>query len=200
MSTAPVRTYSVEEYLALERQSETKHQYYRGEIFAMTGASLPHNRIVSNLVATIHLSLRGTNCEVLPSDMRLKSPAGLYTYPDAVIVCGGPRLEDSHRDTLLNPTVIFEVLSPSTEAYDRGKKFGFYQQIESLKEYVIVSQDEILVEQYLREENPDRWSLTSMRSPEDELQLSTGDCRLKLSDIYQNVDFDQTKSSPRFPS
>lgn len=189
MSTVPVRRYTAEEYLALERQSETKHEFYRGEIFAMAGASLPHNRIVSNLLFRARSSLTAGPCEVLPSDMRVKTPRGLYTYPDMVIVCGEADLEDSVKDTLLNPTVLFEVLSPSTEAYDRGKKFEFYREIQSLREFVIVSQDRMLVEHFVREDDLAHWRMAPLCLPHEELQVLDGRCCLTLANVYENVVF-----------
>lgn len=189
MSTAPVRQFSVEEYLAFERQSETKHQYFRGEIFAMTGGSLQHVTIISNLVFRARSALGETGCRVLPGDMRVKCPSGLYTYPDVVITCSEPQLEDSHRDTLLNPQVVVEVLSPSTEAYDRGEKFAFYREIQSLREYVVVSQKRMLVEHFIRQEDGVAWKMNPLHSPDEVLQLLSGTCRLKLSEIYENVEF-----------
>lgn len=189
MSTAPVCTYSVEEYLALERRSEMKHEFYKGELCAMTGGTEAHNVIVANLITAINLMLRGQNCRVYPSNMRVKCPSNLYTYPDVVLVCGDRAFDDSRKDTLLNPQSIIEVLSPSTEAYDRGKKFKRYREIESLKEYVLVSQDLMLVEQFTRQHDAAHWNLTELRLPNAELCLSTGNCRLSLSEIYENVEF-----------
>lgn len=189
MSTVPVRTYSVEEYLALERQSETRHQYYRGEIFAMTGGSFQHATIISNLVFRARSALRDSGCQALPSDMRVKCPSGLYTYPDVVVICSDPQLEDSYRDTLVNPLVIFEVLSPSTEAYDRSKKFESCRGIESLREYVLVAQDQMHVEHFVRQRDANHWDMHILRRAEEELSISNGQGRLKLSEIYENVEF-----------
>ncbi len=189
MSTAPVRQFSVEEYLAFERQSEAKHQYFRGEILAMTGGSLQHVTIISNLVFRARSALGETGCRVLPGDMRVKCPSGLYTYPDVVIMCSEPQLEDSHRDTLLNPLVIFEVLSPSTEAYDRSKKFESYRGIESLREYVLVAQDQMHVEHFVRQRDANHWDMHILRRAEEELSISNGQGRLKLSEIYESVEF-----------
>ncbi len=133
------RTWTPAEYLAWERAAPDKHEFLGGEIFAMAGASFAHNKIVGNIVGELRDALRDRPCDVTPSDLRVKIPAvGLYTYPDAVVVCGEPQFEDDKLDTLLNPTVIVEVLSDSTEAYDRGKKFRYYRTIPSLRDYVLV--------------------------------------------------------------
>src|SRR5919199_1130147 len=135
MSAVPKTRLTPEQYLAIERKAEFKSEYYNGEMFAMAGASEPHNRIKDNLIGELHARLKVSACHSYSSDMRVKvSRTGLYTYPDIVIICGKPELEDAHGDTLLNPQVIIEVLSDSTEKYDRGKKFRHYKQIESLRE------------------------------------------------------------------
>src|SRR5258708_7680372 len=136
MSALPEMTWTVERYLAFERESDLRHEYLNREIFALAGASLRHNLIAANTLASLHSQLRKRECTVYPSDMRLKvSRTGLYTYPDLSVVCGTPQLEDDHQDTLLNPTLIIEVLSPSTESYDRGKKFQHYRTVETLPNY-----------------------------------------------------------------
>lgn len=128
----------------MERQSDIRHEYLNGEVFAMTSGSLGHNGIVSNLAGIFYNELRGRPCEAFVADLRLRVTAtGLYTYPDLVVVCGEPQLADAHLDTLLNPTLIVEVLSPSTEATDRGRKFAHYRTIESLAEVVLVSQERV---------------------------------------------------------
>ncbi len=129
-----------EEYLAIERRSETRNEYLDGEMVAMTGGSRNHNLIVMNIGRELSLQLKKRPCEVYASDQRVRIPAtGLYTYPDVVVVCAEPRFEDEELETLLNPTLLIEVLSPTTEAYDRGKKFEHYQTIPSLSEYLLVS-------------------------------------------------------------
>ncbi len=131
-----------QDYLALERQAETKSEYYAGEVFAMAGASRKHNTIVTNLAYLLVGQLKGRSCEVYNSDMRVKvSATGLYTYPDLVVVCGKPRFDDDQEDTLLNPTVIIEVLSKSTEAYDRSEKFAQYRALELMADYLLIAQD-----------------------------------------------------------
>ena len=156
----------------------------------MPGASRKHNLITGNTFVELHLQLRNRTCEVYPSDMRVKvSSAGRYTYPDVVVVCDEPRFEDSHFDTLLNPTVLIEVLSPSTAAYDRGDKFTSYQKLDSLREYVLISQDNVHVEHYLRQE--EEWVFTEFRSLADILQLVSIGCELSLQAIYAKVQCSQ---------
>lgn len=179
---------TAQEYLALEREAECKSEYYKGEVFAFAGASLRHNLIAANVMANIHSQLRSGPCSAFSSDMRITIPqTPHFTYADVVVVCGQPQLDDDFKDNLLNPIVIIEVLSPSTEGYDRGKKFESYQRIASLLEYVLVSQDRPRVEQFLRQ--PDgRW-LYSETSAEGIIKLTPIDCELSLSDIYDKVEF-----------
>ena len=159
MSTQPKTFLTPEQYLDIERKAEYKSEYYRGEMFAMAGASLAHNTLVANLIGEFHGKLRAGPCRVLPSDMRVRvTSTGLYTYPDVVVVCGEPRVLDNQMDTLLNPSVLVEVLSPSTEDYDRGRKFEQYQSIESLREYLMLASDRVHADLYTRQ--PDgRWLL-----------------------------------------
>ena len=187
METAAAQAlFTPEEYLARERKALTKSEYRNGQIRAMPGASREHNLITANTLVEIHLQLRNRSCEVYPSDMRVKvSAAGLYTYPDVVVVCDEPRFDDTHFDVLLNPTVLIEGLSPSTAAYDRGEKFAAYQKLDSLCEYVLVSQDRVRVEHYLRQE--DRWDLTEFHSLADVFQLPSIGCELSLTAIYAKV-------------
>lgn len=160
MSTSAVKRYSIDEYMAMERASETKHQYYDGESFAMVGASSPHNLVAGNLARELGNLLRERPCLVYPSDMRVVCPTGLGTYPDVSVVCDHPVFEDGHNDALLNPLVLIEVLSPSTEAFDRGKKFEHYESIPSLREYLLVAQDRVSIAQYSRKDLNESWSLT----------------------------------------
>jgi Uma2 family endonuclease len=187
MSSQPKTYLTPEEYLAIERRNEYKSEYVDGEMVAMTGASRRHNLINVNIVGEVSRQLRGRQCEAYASDMRVRVPSTRsYVYPDVVVVCGEPQLEDDYLDTLLNPTVLVEVLSESTERYDRGRKFGFYRTIESLAEYVLVAQDECRVEQYAKQ--PDgRWLLTDHRSPEDVVELASIQYTLRLSEIYEKV-------------
>jgi Uma2 family endonuclease len=179
-----------EEYLAVERQAETRSEYLEGEMFAMAGASRRHNLIVTNLSRELSAHMRDRPCEVYSNELRVRIPAtGLYTYPDVVVVCGEPELEDDdHLDTLLNPTLIIEVLSPNTEAYDRGKKFEHYQAIPSLSEYVLVSQDQPRIEQFLRQDG-NRWLLAVAAGLDARIALPSIQCELASAEVYLKVAF-----------
>ena len=189
MTAAAIQTYlTPEEYLTFERKATTKSEYLRGQIIAMSGASFAHNFITADIVTHLNIQLMGGECQVAASDMRVKATqTASYFYPDVVVICGEPRAEDDNFDILLNPTLIVEVLSPSTEAYDRGEKFEHYQQIASLKEYILVSQDKVHVEQYRRQ--GEQWLLTEFREIEEVLSLFSIDCELRLRDVYRRVKF-----------
>jgi Uma2 family endonuclease len=191
MSSQTKSIYTPEEYLSIDRNSKCKNEYYNGEIFAMGGASESHNLIVTNLVRELSLQLKERPCKVYSSDMRVKvSPTGLYTYPDIVAVCGEAMFDDEQRDTLLNPTLIIEVLSKSTEAYDRGEKFEHYRKIESLTEYVLVSQEKHHIDHYIRQ--PDnQWLLSEASQKESIKNLSSINCRLTLVEVYDKVEIRQ---------
>lgn len=182
------------EYLVLERKSEIRSEYIAGHIYAMSGASRRHNLIAGNFYREISSQMRGRACEAYMSDMRLKvSPTGMYTYPDIVAVCDEPRFEDAHIDTLLNPLVIVEVLSESTEAYDRGEKFAHYRRLDTLREYVLVAQDKVRVEHYVRE--GEQWILSEISDSDGTLHLTSVDCHVMLAAIYEKVEFlPETKS------
>ena len=178
------------EYLRLERQAEYKSEYLNGEIFAMSGASRKHNLLTVNISASLNQQLRGKACEVYASEMRVKVRAtGLYTYPDVVVVFGEPQLEDEYLDTLLNPTVLVEVLSKSTERYDRIAKTSYYRTLDSLKEHLLVSQDEIRVEHYVKQADG-TWLLIEHRSLDSDVELQSIGCSLGLRDIYDKVQID----------
>ena len=194
MSTVPKPRYTPEQYLAIERAAEFRSEFYRGEMFAMVGASRKHNLIASNVCRRISENFDGRLCEVYQSDMRVKvNKTGLYTYPDVVATCDQPRFEDDHIDTLLNPKVVVEVLSPSTELWDRSKKFEHYRAIESLREYVLISQDHVMVERFTRNAEG-QWALLDYRTIEETLVLDSISCQIKLSDIYARIDFDETEA------
>lgn len=189
MTSQPKTYLTPEEYLAVERRNEYKSEYIDGEMIAMVGASRRHNIISVNLTREISQQLRGRPCEIYVNDMRVRIASRreyAYTYPDVAVVCGEPQFEDDHLDTLLNPTVLIEVLSESTERYDRGKKFSFYRTIESLAEYVLVAQDEYRIEQYVRQPD-DRWLLSDHRRPEDSVELASVQCVLALREVYEKV-------------
>lgn len=177
------------EYLAFERaQIDTKHEYLNGQITAMGGASMAHSVITGNVSASLHRQLRGRGCRVMSSDMRVHIPAtGLYTYPDITVLCGEPMLQDDQFDTLLNPSVIFEVLSSSTEAYDRGDKFGHYRSIESLQTYVLISQNKPHIEVYERQDNG-CWMLREARDLNSQIDIASITCVLDLSEVYELTD------------
>ena len=186
MASDPRPRVSPEEYLALERQAETKSEYLDGEIFAMSGASRKHNRLSLNVAFILDSQLKAKGCEVFASEMRVKvSATGLYTYPDVIVVCGEPQFEDAEVDTLLNPTLIIEVLSKSTEDYDRGTKFLHYRSLPSFSEYVLIVQSQIHVEHYLRQD--DAWVLTETDRRDDVIELPSVGARLALADIYDRV-------------
>ena len=183
--------YTPEEYLILERQAEYKSEYLNGEIFAMTGASRRHNLVAGNVFASLHNQLRKRPCEIYPSDMRVKvSPTGLYTYPDVVVVCAEPLFDDKQKDTLLNPTVLIEVLSKSTASYDRGEKFAHYRKLDSLTEYLVVAQDKYHVEHYTRQSG-NQWLLSETDDIQKTIHLSSIECDLALADIYDKVEVDK---------
>ena len=185
-----------ETYLAHERTAATKSEYLAGEIFAMAGASEAHNLIVTNLIACLRPQLRARGCKIYPSDMRIKiSATGLYTYPDLTIVCGPARFDDKQHDVLLNPTVLCEVLSPATEAYDRDKKFEHYRRLRSLTEYLLIAQDVSHVEHYVRQPD-DRWLLTEVRETQDVITLSSVGCRVALADVYEQVEIPAAAGGP----
>ena len=178
---------SPQEYLTIERAAEYKNEYYHGQVLPMPGASLNHNRIDGNLIAGIGSFLKGKNCRVLPSNMRVSTPShDSYMYPDATIVCGQPELEDDEFDTLINPSVIFEILSPSTRSIDKGRKFFFYQQIPSLKEYIMIDSLKRFI-QIARKQADDSWKFENMDETHISLHIQTIDFQLPLSEIYYDT-------------
>jgi Uma2 family endonuclease len=178
-----------QQYLAIERAAEQRSEYLDGELVAMTGGSRNHVLIVSNLVGELRSQLRDRPCEVYSTDLRVQvSQTGLYTYPDVVVVCGEPRFEDAQLDTLLNPTVIFEVLSPTTEGYDRGRKFEHYRTLGSLAEYLLVSQAQPRIERFLRQDDG-LWLFGDAAGLTAALSLPSIGCELKLAEVYAKVRF-----------
>jgi Uma2 family endonuclease len=190
MSAQPQPRLSPEEYLALDRAAEFRNEYYDGYIYAMSGTSRMHVRITTNLSGELYQALKRGPCEVYTVDLRLRvNPERLYTYPDISVVCGAPKLADDHKDTLLNPTVVVEVLSPSTEAHDRGFKFTHYRHIDSLQEYVLVWQSEPRIEIYRRQAAGD-WLLSEISGLDSTCRFGSLGCEVPLSDIYNGVSFD----------
>ena len=189
MTSLPQLRYTPEEYLAMEREAEFKSEYLDGEIIAMSGASERHNLIVANVTTELVIQLKKRACKVYTSGMRVDlRERYLYAYPDVVVVCGDARFRCDEMDNLLNPTLIIEVLSKSTEYYDRGRKFIKYRRIESLQEYLLVAPDEPRIEQYIRQPS-NEWLLSEYNKPEMTIHLSSINCHLNLIDMYDKVDF-----------
>jgi len=185
--------YTPEEYLQQERKATHKSEYYKGEIFAMAGASLNHNRIVSNTIFAIRDGLRkkGKNCEVFPSDLRLHIPANtLYTYPDVSVICGEPQFTDDNFDVITNPIVLVEVLSESTKSYDRGEKFKLYRDIETLQNYVLVASDSHLVEVFTKKTD-NFWELRIYENLDENVELGSLNISVSMQEIYLNVSFEK---------
>ena len=200
MATRTVQTdITPEEYIALERKAlpdakVIRSEYSNGQIIAMSGASFAHNLITTNLTASLHTRLKNSGCVVFANDMRVGMPSRRsYFYPDVGVVCGTPRFEDDAADILLNPRVVVEILSPSTEAYDRGDKFLHYQHLHSLQEYLLVSQDAVRVEHYHK--HGSRWVLTDFQELEQQLPFPSLGCEIPVQEIYENVPFSENHSA-----
>ena len=191
MEAQAKRRYTVAEYFALEAESPTKHEYYRGEMIAMAGASWNHGVVVINLTLAFGARLQGTECQLSPSDMRVRVTEAVYAYPDLTIVCGRVALSDDPLDTLTNPTAIFEVLSASTRGYDRGDKFVAYRAIPTLRDYVLLEQDRPHVEHF-RKSDAGLWILHEYDGADAVLELPSIDVRAPLGEIYQRVEFRTT--------
>ncbi len=178
-----------EEYLAIERQAQAKSEYLRGEVYALAGASFQHTVIATNTLVSLAPQLKRRSCTAHGSDLRVKVPStGLYTYPDIVIVCGTAQFEDRRQDTLLNPTLIIEILSPSTESYDRGTKFAHYRRLESLADYLLIAQASATIEHYARQ--PDgKWLLSTYEGLEAVVPLPSIACELPLAAVYDKVEW-----------
>lgn len=187
MAAEPKRAYSESAYLMLERDSEVRHEYHAGEIFAMVGASEAHNLIVTSAVFSLYGQLRARPCRIYSTDMRVRVAAtGLYTYPDLIVFCGESRFTDDTFETLANPTVIIEVLSDSIERHDRGKKFQHYRALPSLREYLLIAQDAAHIEHFVREADGS-WRLTEADGLAATIHLPTIDCTLPLAEVYEKV-------------
>lgn len=195
-ATALKKTFiTVEEYLASERAAEYKSEYLNGEIFAMAGASRPHNLITGNIYAKLHAQLELRSCNVYPSDMRLKvSGTGLYTYPGVMVVCGEEQFDHEQEDTLLNPILLVEVLSKSTERHVRGDKFEHYSKLASLQEYLLVAQSRPRLE-LLTKQSVGRWLLAEYESLDDVIKLTSINCDLALKDVYLKVNFPEAEAA-----
>jgi Uma2 family endonuclease len=189
MATVRQTFYTPEEYLAMEREAAEKSEYYSGQIYAMAGGSPEHNLIGFNIAGLLHAKLRGSPCRGFTSDQRVRIiETGLYTYPDVTVICGELQFDDARRDTLINPTLLIEVLSPSTEAYDRGEKFAHYRRIESLQEYVLIAQDQPRIERFLRQSDG-TWNYRAAEGREGNLRLESVGVDLPVSEVYEGVEF-----------
>jgi Uma2 family endonuclease len=189
MSLQPKTYLTSEQYLAIEREAEYKSEFYQGEMFGMAGVSRQHCLIMVNIGSELSIQLKGKPDKAFLSSMRVKvNQTGLYTYPDVTVVCGEARFDDDHRDTLTNPTVLIEILSKSTEAYDRGEKFAQYRRLDSLKEYLLVAQDQYRIECFTRQANG-QWLLSEAVGPDGLIQLESIDCTLALAEVYDKVEF-----------
>jgi Uma2 family endonuclease len=194
MSSLPIRRYTPEQYLEIDRRAEQRSEYVNGEILAMAGASREHNLIVTNLVREVSTRLRGQPCETYSNDLRVKGRAtGAFLFPDVIVGCAPLEFEDASLDILLNPVVLMEVLSPTTESNDRGWKFAHYRQMATLTDYVMLSQYQPFVEHYTRHSGDphsgNQWVLTELRGPEAVLRLPSIGCEMPLSEIYERVEF-----------
>lgn len=195
MSSELKHRYTLEEYFALELASEAKYEFWDGEVLCMSGASLAHNQIARNLGTHLDTQLRGTGCQVFPADLRIKVPTyPPYRYPDLSALCGPPEIEKSHGlEMLVNPALIIEILSPSTEAFDRGDKFTYYKSIASFSEYLLVAQHRPHVAQFVRQEDG-VWAFREFNDLADQVHCASVPCVLALSEIYRDVVFE---SAPR---
>jgi Uma2 family endonuclease len=181
------KRYSIEEYLEMENASVEKHEYYQGEIFAMAGVKMPHNHITSNLLGDLTSALKGKSCKPFGGDTRVHiEKNSLFTYPDITIICGEVITLNDDDFNVLNPSIIFEVLSPSTRSYDRGEKFSLYRDIPTLREYILVDSESVQVEAYYINESG-VWALKEYENPDEVLEIPTIQVSVSLKDIYEGV-------------
>lgn len=182
--------FTPEEYLTFERASETKHEYIDGFIYAMAGGSSPHNRICFNVIGELHARLKGSDCFGFTSDQKIRTDLlDLFSYPDITIVCGEPIFHDHHKDVVLNPKVIIEVLSPSTESHDRVEKFARYRTIKTLTDYLLVAQDRASVEHFTRQKGKSEWLYSAAIGLQSVIKLASLNCTLKLAEVYDRITF-----------
>jgi Uma2 family endonuclease len=179
---------TAEEYLALDRAAEFRSEFLDGEMIAMSGGSMRHSGVRINLAVEVGTALRGSSCQAFGSDLRVRVSPRMYAYPDLTVVCGKLKLAGDREDILLNPTALFEVLSPSTEHYDRGVKFQHYREVESLHEYILVAQDQIRIEQYTRGD-ANTWTLHDYQRPDEVLRIASIGVSLPLAAIYERIEF-----------
>lgn len=186
------QTYSPEEYLNLEAQSETRHEYHDGEIIPMAGGTINHNRITGNVYSNLRFTLKGQDYDVFINDVRLWFPQyNIYTYPDVMVIAGEPMYYENRTDTIINPRLVVEVLSKSTRDYDRGQKFLYYRSLDSFQEYILIDQYSFHIEQFTKTENG-KWLLTEYDEADDQLTLESINFTLPLKDIYERVTFKNT--------
>lgn len=179
----PQRSYRIEDYFFLEEGSTVRHEFFAGEIFAMAGGTVAHNQIAANVLRELGNALQGKPCRALGSDMRLATPGGLLTYPDAMVICGKVELAHGRRDVVTNPVLLVEVLSDATRAYDMGEKFEAYKAIPALREYVTIEQDTQRVQLFRRA----RRSWKAIDSGGTDISLSSIDVRLRMDDVYDKA-------------
>ena len=188
MSSLPKHRYSAEEYLAIDNEADYKSEYVAGDIFAMGGATPKHVLIAGNTAREFGNRLRDTNCQVYSAGLRIQADLdNVYYYPDVVVVCGRPEYRDSRRDTVTNPLVIVEVLSPTTRNYDRGDKFAHYRRLDSLREYILIDQDACHVEHFVRKEGI--WEFSESDDCQGSLVIPTLDIAIALTEIYAKLEF-----------
>ena len=188
MAQPAIKYVTEKEYLAFERNALDKHEYYKGEVFAMSGASFKHNLIESNLRGALHSFLKGKKCREFGSNLRVHIPQNtLYTYPDIIVICDEPIFVDNEFDTITNPSVIIEILSASTADYDRGAKFDLYREITTLKDYILVDSKSIHVVSYSRN-NDNTWTLSETKNLNDNININSIDFTITLADIYEGID------------
>ena len=188
MASSPITKATAEEYLALDRAAEFRSEFLDGEIIAMSGGSARHSGLKINLAGEIRDALRGTPCRAFDSDLRVQVSPRMYTYPDLTVVCGKPLLADERQDILLNPKVIFEVLSPSTEYYDRGLKFRRYREIASLTDYILVDQDQARIEQFTRGD-AHTWTMRDYQDASEMLVIESIGVSIPIVRLYEQIEF-----------
>lgn len=186
MQRHPQRHYSIDDYFAVELNSAVRHEYYDGEIFAMAGASVAHNHITANLLGTLRTALRGTPCSAFGSDLRLMTPAGLFTYPDVTVICGPLDLTRDHPDTVTNPVLLVEVLSEATRDYDRGEKLTLYKSIPALRDYLLIEQDRVLIEHHALGSDA-VWTVNWVNQLDASIEIASIPATLQVADVYDRV-------------
>jgi len=181
---------AVADYLKLDRESDVRHEYLLGQVYAMAGANERHNQISAALGFLLYGQLLDKSCQMFQNDMKVQVSESIFFYPDTLVVCGSPNYKTEIRDILLNPTVIIEILSASTQDYDRGRKFKHYRTLKSLTDYLLIAQDQYLIEHHQRQTNA-TWLLTEYSQIDSVVEIESIDCALKLQAIYRDISFDE---------